>query len=357
MSKNIIIQEGGISKQLTADKLKTNIVGGGTCTWVPEDETRLGTKYISENGTYKASDDALYGYSEVTVSGIGTATGKYPDGSGDDAKATVDPETGEITVTKIPSSIRVIEPPTNPYGTYLDGQAITKDGMVVNGYLQSGGEWGVVPNSEIALNPTAAVYDKTTDFAPATSDLIDFAIPIGYAATPTFERATSYVLDVGVNIITGGPAGFVKDSGVLFVIFASDNPTTTISYTVDKYGRKDKPSEESQELSYVYELIGSTPYGPYSVAESYTYNGKTVYWAEQIIMNQGQVDYPGILSVDSWPVDIRKKVAWTMVYGNIGEAGGHQTITVSWPRPGDGKILETTFEILVAPGYTPGGGE
>lgn len=28
MSKNIIIQEGGIAKQLTADKLKTNLVGG-----------------------------------------------------------------------------------------------------------------------------------------------------------------------------------------------------------------------------------------------------------------------------------------------------------------------------------------
>jgi hypothetical protein len=28
MSKNISIQEGGIGKQLTVDKLKTNLVGG-----------------------------------------------------------------------------------------------------------------------------------------------------------------------------------------------------------------------------------------------------------------------------------------------------------------------------------------
>lgn len=47
-----------------------------------------------------------------------------------------------------------------------------------------------------------------------------------------------------------------------------------------------------------------------------------------------------------------------MCYGTETEtpAGSRQTITVTWPRPGDGKDLTTTFEILVAPGYTPGGG-
>jgi hypothetical protein len=34
MSKNITIQEGGVAKQLTVDKLKTNLVGGGTQLWV-----------------------------------------------------------------------------------------------------------------------------------------------------------------------------------------------------------------------------------------------------------------------------------------------------------------------------------
>ena len=57
MSKNITIQEGGVAKQLTVDKLKTNLVGSGTCLWVPEDDVQLTTKYITENGTYPASDD------------------------------------------------------------------------------------------------------------------------------------------------------------------------------------------------------------------------------------------------------------------------------------------------------------
>lgn len=39
MNQNIIIQEGGTNYQFTAKKLKTNKVGGGTCLWIPEDES------------------------------------------------------------------------------------------------------------------------------------------------------------------------------------------------------------------------------------------------------------------------------------------------------------------------------
>jgi len=36
-------------------------------------------------------------------------------------------------------------------------------------------------------------------------------------------------------------------------------------------------------------------------------------------------------------------------------AGSPQTIAVSWPRPGDGAVLETSFDILVGP--RPGTGD
>ena len=80
MSKNITIQEGGIAKYITADKLKTNLVDGGTCLWVPEDDVSLGTKYITENGTYLAETDGYYGYESVTVYNIGTVYGTDDDG-------------------------------------------------------------------------------------------------------------------------------------------------------------------------------------------------------------------------------------------------------------------------------------
>lgn len=103
MSKNIIIQEGGIGKQMTVKKLKTDTVGGGSVLWVPEDEVSLGTKSISANGTYKASDDGKYGFSQVTVNVAGAAGSANPDGTpttnpniggGTVDPGTVDPGTG-----------------------------------------------------------------------------------------------------------------------------------------------------------------------------------------------------------------------------------------------------------------------
>lgn len=52
MSKDVIIQEGGRGKTITADKLRTAVVNGGDCLWVLEDEVQLGEKIIDENGTY-----------------------------------------------------------------------------------------------------------------------------------------------------------------------------------------------------------------------------------------------------------------------------------------------------------------
>ena len=103
MGKNITLREGDTSKQFTADKIKTNLVGGGTCNWIPEDEavdyvdlkdhtfTAAGTflpsqfncdgfrqvkidipadvkeKTITANGDYYAADDECLVYSKVTV--------------------------------------------------------------------------------------------------------------------------------------------------------------------------------------------------------------------------------------------------------------------------------------------------
>lgn len=182
MSKNIVIQEGGLSKQMTANKLKTNLVGGGTCLWVPEDETKLGIKIITENGTYKASDDGYYGYSEVTVSGIGSVTGT--DGDGDEA--TVTPGTdGELVITKIPSYIIVDVPPTKT--TYADGETIDFTGIVVKAFLKSGEPWsdsshpdGIIPISELMFPVTTANADDVSGRS-ASSDIVDGSIPIGNA--------------------------------------------------------------------------------------------------------------------------------------------------------------------------------
>lgn len=71
MSKRIRIKEEGENKNFTASKLKTNLQGGGTCLWVPQDEAgdyaNLSNKTITANGTYNASSDNVDGFSKVTV--------------------------------------------------------------------------------------------------------------------------------------------------------------------------------------------------------------------------------------------------------------------------------------------------
>ena len=114
MSKNIIIQEGGIGKQMTVSKLKTDKVGGGTCLWVPEDEVALGTKSISQNGTYKASDDGKYGFSQVTVNVAGG--GGSADNSGQPISSGGDPDIGSSFIGIDPTDGEPYEYTVNSQG-------------------------------------------------------------------------------------------------------------------------------------------------------------------------------------------------------------------------------------------------
>ena len=342
MSKNIVIQEGGVGKQLTADKLKTNLVGGGTCLWVPEDETQLGTKYISENGTYKASDDGYYGYSEVTVSGVGTVTGK--DSDGDDATVTTDPETGEIIITKLPYSISVVTPPTKT--VYTNGETIDFSGMVVKGYLKSGDLWtdsshpnGVIPISELTLPVTTADIGSASG-ARASSELIPEGFEFGGSG-----RITAYKGEYGAGlkrIVT-----YTAEAVTLG--WPSQRNTKGIAAS-------SSPGSYSEHTS---NPDGTSRDNTGSMNKSYTYNDKTVYYGswssgwgfssytiENVAPNATDVieDYNGGL------------IAWTMIYGDITPGG--QVIPVQY-MSGE-KTLESSFTITVtpsAPGYGGDEGE
>ena len=163
MSKSITIKEGGVAKNLTAEKLRTNLYGGGTCLWVPEDDVQLGTKSIDENGTYKAEDDGYYGFSQVTVNVKGDkVVGKKPNGN--EAVVTVDQD-GNLVETDLPSEIRVTTPPDDT--SYFDGDEIDYTGMVVKAYKADGTLWtndtytdGIIPLNELVLPDTHADFSK-----------------------------------------------------------------------------------------------------------------------------------------------------------------------------------------------------
>ena len=67
MSKNITIAEGTQAKNFNnVAKIRTNLIGGGTQNWVPEDEAgkyaELEDISISENGTHYADDEGVDGF-------------------------------------------------------------------------------------------------------------------------------------------------------------------------------------------------------------------------------------------------------------------------------------------------------
>ena len=342
MSKNITIKEGGAAKQLTVDKLKTNLVSGGTCLWVPEDETNLTTKTITANGTYKASDDGYYGYSEVTVSGIGTATGTDEDG--DEAVVTTG-EGGELEQNKVPSSIVVDEPPVVVGGVYPDGQTIDKEGMVVKAYLKEGGLYdtedypgGVIPIEELTLNPTAAHYDETSHEGESTYDGFGegpWPLPIKYVIG---ELKAVHITGDDYHLFTynNGYIALLMDGTFRGdTLFCSTSPgTATIGWQFDASG-----------VPYQTKTV--------DVLTPYTYDEKTVYYNGSGYSGYNFQAPPGANQIASGNQLDKAKAAWTIIYGIKSVTPNTQTITVSWPRPYDQKILETTFEINVAP---PSGG-
>lgn len=335
MSKNIVIQEGGVGKQLTADKLKTNLVGGGTCLWVPEDERQLGTKYISENGTYKASDDGLYGYSEVTVSGVGAVTGKDEDG--DDAQASVDPETGEIVTTKLVDHIAITNPPTK--SEYQDGESLDFSGMVVHGYSSTGRDLGAISLNNLVMQPTVATYDGQGAEDTATSDIIDGAITISGSYFVSWKREiSSGVYYTSTHSFTGQQAtiSYMRSGSAIVGIFASP---TSRTLTEERYTYNDKGETTDHVVSHI------------SAATAFTHDGKTVYYSSfvdgvSIYLLQEITPSPSGNVTDA----NMREAAWTAVYGTIGHAHSDMTVNVSYTGSDTGgKTLSTSFTVTVTP--------
>lgn len=206
MAKNITIAEGSQAKNFnTVHKLRTNLIGGGTQYWVPEDEAgayaNMGQKSITANGTYRASDDSKDGYSQVivnvppkeahlttksitengiyrgiddgvdgfsqvnvNVAGVGEATVTLDEpigGDGNEHFITTNPSTGKPVDVVLPSSIKIITPASKL--RYNDGENIDITGIVVQAYKKDGTVWedathsgGYIPISELSFEPTKA---------------------------------------------------------------------------------------------------------------------------------------------------------------------------------------------------------
>ena len=339
MSKQAIIGINGglVPFSETVDKLRTPGIGGSDITWVPEDQTRCEALHVTANGTYAAASAGKYGYNYVTVSVAGdSVTGK--DGDGDEATATPDPETGIIEYNKIPSRIEITTQPTKL--TYNEGQAIDFTGAVVKAYFETGGEWGVVQNGEITLNPTVAIgngqYEATSDLdTGAFTQPIPISGSVTYAYTNSNNIRFSYSytpMNSGVLVV------MINKTGTTKVLYASPSsqPALLVTQTIITSQGEERKTFTQHTPNHVYTASNKTVH----------YGWLQTSWPE----GTNHVINPEIDSYGS--NDTTGATAWTVVYGNI--TAESDPITVNWPRPGDGAILETSFNITVTPASQEG---
>jgi len=326
MSKNIIIQEGGNGKQFTASKLNTALVGGGSCNWVPEDETQLVSLSVSENGTYTASSEGHYGYSQVTVNVAGGAGGAPggagssiigTDTDGDTVVSTVEDD-GTITTEKQVDRIRIGVMPTKT--VYVDGEAIDVTGMTVMGLTTTGTYLKFIPLSEITISPTAADISQVTSTTYTKEGINAVAIDV---TTYQPNQYGSYVYPDPV--VTGRSTGYITEDVPTRIFFTRYNDGTfdlfacvpiggsfKVVYFTPGYGQSVNPgmqyTPEANHFGWAFNFYDSSFFE--SIPESTT--------------NPNGVDFSNPTAV-----------------------GGTQTITVSWTRPSDGAVLTTTFDITV----------
>ena len=129
------------------------------CFWVPETERQTDDKHITENGTYTAENEGLYGYDKIDVSvpNTGSMSGKGADGN--DYSITID-DNGYIVETKIPSAIRIETLPAQLL--YTEGDTIDYSGIVVGAYDSQGNRMQEVPFSELFFPVNTAHSDGMT---------------------------------------------------------------------------------------------------------------------------------------------------------------------------------------------------
>lgn len=377
MSKNIIIQEGGVNKTLNGiKKIQTAKSGGGDVLWILEEDIKTGDKTIKKNGTYYAKTDGLTGYVKVyvnvpggksktdsdgnlldddgdTIDEDGNKTkdsgkdpvkpkpssggdndsegsnpgvvGKDPD-DGNEYHIKTDPTTGDLIRTKIPSSIKVTTPPTKT--TYHDGDTLNPSGIIVHKYYGDGTDAGTILESELKYDPmTISGGGGAVSYTTPADD--SSLIYKNYGVTFTFIEMPDNV-EIEGNLeqrkisLVSHPAkvfavNYPESSGQYDYVYLVSDQNFTVLYK-NEYGERMERSTRT-----------SSPYY-YGIQTSKDVN-------THIIPLQTQL-------IGSKTTGLQED----MVYFGEGSGSDKTNITVKWARPTDQKVLTDTFDVTISSG-------
>ncbi len=309
------------------EKLITPGIGSGSVTWVPDADTRCSTLKVTRNGTYTAASAGKFGYDYVTVSVPGSSVvGRDPD-TGEEVAVGVDPETGDITETVIPTSIRVVTPPNKV--VYNNGETINYTGIVVHKYSARGTDLGVVPYGELVfpVSKANAVDGKEWTDGAGINAMMLFYTPNSWYTTN--QQGT--IIGSGTVYVDGRILGEYRGDSI--TLGSSIEPATVLitrynnkNYAAGATGRAEvnafaKNPTESHPLTY----------GWYIKAGTSSRTGDQAF--EQITWSDVITDLP-ISTVDPTGASISGLKAI-------------QSLPVQWARSPDGAILETSFDITV----------
>lgn len=317
------IKEGNKSRIMTAAMLKTNLQGGGTCLWIPKMDVVLKNKYISKSGTYTAKADDCYGFDQVIVSGVDVEITQ--DDDGDDVERTTDG--GEVTETKLPSYIRVTVLPAKI--DYTVGETIDYTGLVVHAYTKSGIDLGVVPFNELILTAGKAGEGWAEEWTDGHGLN---AIMLAY--TPTWTRTksgSSEEQEIQVFCSTS-PLGTYQGAPATYGAYGPG----TLLFT--RYnGRNYAASVAGDRSAYLYCHYDGPSFSPgYEVYGWIDRGGSTALAGINNFSGMDFAEYiTGIPESTVNPATVDPSTLYS-----IGES-----IPVQWHRPGDGELLETSFNI------------
>lgn len=379
MAKSITIAEGTQAKNFTnVHKIRTNLIGGGTQYWVPEDEAgayanmgqksitangtyrasddskdgysqvivnvpptqpNLTTKSISQNGTYRASDDGADGYSQVTVSGVGEATAILPNPIGGDNNEHYikpNPSTGVVEDTVLPSSITITTMPTKT--VYTNGETIDATGIVVKAYKNDGTIWestgytgGVIPLSELILDPTTATTGGQSDKKADGRGLNVIEVEYILQKHRSMYTGEEYVWRPVANVVLG------RYSGQPATIGANGGDEGGARLYLTKYNNSyfGYGITENVNVELKYRDVETGLWrGAYATNETAHYES----WNYLTFLTQYASNFNNV------PISTRDPRE-----ADVEELHPAAIIYVKWARPKDGKELMASFPITVNP--------
>jgi len=374
---------------------------GVTSRWINPNAVPLTQDRFSDNGTFSAAKEGKYGYEKVSV-GVDTncVVGKDPD-TDEDVEVREEPEPkdpyrpdeggegeggggGEkpphLVETVLPSQIVIVKPPKRIQ--YEMGEVIDYTGIEVQAQLKTGEAWdesmggfkdGVIPFRELVFS-----VEKCGDMIlPETNAVGSFDTPMKSLSTalqevlrqvppfcsnqPGYQRALEEIL---VNIraehayhiehchavirirtdLSYGRGGYiVEDDYIVLFIFAFSNPGEII----------DASEEGVPALISMFQV--NVDSGDLTVKRWYPWQYPINLDRPIPLETLGTVtgEYTEVYTYDHYFGDGTPPMTrYSRIQGisTIGALFGEDAtaIPVKWARPGDGKVLETAFDISMA---------